>query len=69
MVDQYAGLISHIHEAISSDDADQSQRLADLYLSTDDAGKELLDRAFTCLCGWQLNTLMRQVQQTQTVVK
>jgi hypothetical protein len=69
MVEQYAGLISHIHQAISSDDTDQSQKLADLYLSTNEAGRELLDQAFACLCGWQLQTLMKQVQIAQAVLK
>jgi hypothetical protein len=51
-------LVAHINEAMATDDCDQSDRLADIYLSADEAGKDLLDRAFTCLCGWQLKTLM-----------
>jgi hypothetical protein len=51
-------LVAHITDAIARDDCDQSVRLADIYLSADEAGKDLLDRAFTCLCGYQLKTLM-----------
>jgi hypothetical protein len=51
-------LVAHISDAMVNDDCDQSERLADIYLSADDAGKDLLDRAFTCLCGYRLKTLM-----------
>jgi hypothetical protein len=44
------------------DAADQSERLAQLYLSADEGGKELLDEAFTCLCGWRLSTLLERIQ-------
>lgn len=58
MTDRYSNLVANITEAIATDDYDQSERLADIYLSADDAGKDVLDRAFICLCGWQLKTLM-----------
>lgn len=63
MSDRYARLVTHIFEQMANDDEDQSQMLADIYLSVDDAGKDVLDRAFICLCGWQLQTLMKQVDQ------
>lgn len=63
MSDRYARLVAHIFEQMANDDDDQSQMLADIYLSADDAGKDVLDRAFVCLCGWQLQTLMKQVDQ------
>lgn len=37
---------------------DQSQRLIAAYLSANDAGRELVDTIFTCLCGWRLSTLL-----------
>ena len=58
MSDRYMRLVAHVTGAIVTDDYDQSDRLADLYLSADDAGKDLLDRAFICLCGYRLKTLM-----------
>ena len=61
MSDQYSQLVSQIFGAIANDDYDQSERLANVYLSADEAGKELLDQAFMCLCGWKLATLMEQV--------
>lgn len=62
MADRYDALVTLITEAIATDDDDQSQRLADEYLSADDAGKDLLDRVFVCLCGWELKTLMRNCE-------
>jgi hypothetical protein len=58
ITDRYMRLDAHITEAIATDDYDQSDRLADIYLSADEAGKDLLDRAFICLCWYQLKTLM-----------
>jgi hypothetical protein len=62
MTDRYERLVAHIYEKIANDDEDQSQMLADIYLSADDSSKDVLDRAFICLCGWQLQTLMKQVE-------
>lgn len=56
----YADLVAHITRAILSDDDDQSKMLADLYLSSNENQRVALDRAFVCLCGWSLNTLMTQ---------
>lgn len=61
--DRYARLVAHIFEQIVNDDEDQSQMLVDIYLSADDAGKDVLDRAFICLYGCQLQTLMKQLDQ------
>jgi len=61
MLDRYERLVAHIFEQMANDDEDQSQMLAEVYLSANDAGKDVLDRAFICLCGWQLQTLMKQV--------
>lgn len=61
----YEYLLVDIQAAMSQDDcdaADQSARLAQLYLSADEAGKELLDQAFTCLCGWRLSTLLERTR-------
>lgn len=60
MNDRYAQFVSHISNAIATDDYDQSEKLADVYLSADVAGKDVLDRAFICLCGYQLKTLMSE---------
>jgi hypothetical protein len=59
--DQYEGLVAHITREMVNDDEDQSQMLANIYLSADEAGREVLDQAFICLCGWSLKTLMQQV--------
>jgi hypothetical protein len=40
--------------------------LANVYLSADEAGRDVLDRAFICLCGWQLSTLMKQCADVGT---
>jgi hypothetical protein len=58
MSDRYMRLMAHINAAMARDVYDQSVRLADVYLAADDVGKDLLDRAFTCLCGYRLKTLM-----------
>lgn len=62
MSDLYSQLVSHISDSIAADDCDQSERLANVYLCADAAGKELLDQAFMCLCGWKLATLMAHVE-------
>ena len=54
----YGNLIAHISKALFSDDDDQSEMLANIYRSANLAEKDLLDRAFICLCGWSLETLM-----------
>jgi hypothetical protein len=63
MADRYENLITHIADLIATDDYDQSQMLAEVYVAADEAGKEILDRAFICLCGYQLSTLMTQVDR------
>jgi hypothetical protein len=66
MTDRYMRLVAHITDAIATDDYDQSGRLADIYLSADAAGKDLLDRAFICLCGYQLKTLIASADLDDT---
>jgi hypothetical protein len=66
MSDRYMRLVAHVTEAITTDDYDQSERLADVYLSADETGKDLLVRAFICLCGYQLKTLMANADLVDT---
>ena len=54
----YGNLVAHITREMLSDDYDQSEMLADVYLTSSEAQQDALDRAFTCLCGWSLKTLM-----------
>lgn len=69
MNDRYAQLIERITHAVVTDDDDQSERLADIYLDADDAGKDILDRACTCLCGYQLKTLMSDCEKNTPLSK
>ena len=66
MAYRHMRLVTQISEAIATDDYDRSERLADIYLSADEAGKDLLDRAFICLCGYQLKTLMANADLDDT---
>jgi hypothetical protein len=59
----YSNLVAHISKAMFSDDDDQSERLASLYLNANQAEKDILDNAFICLCGWSLKTLMERCEQ------
>jgi hypothetical protein len=61
-MDSYEGLVPLVAAAIAEDDTDQSQKLAECYLSADAAGRALLDDAFTCLCGWRLETLLKRLE-------
>jgi hypothetical protein len=47
-------------ETDTEDTDGQSQRLIAAYLSANDAGRELVDTIFACLCGWKLSTLLEQ---------
>lgn len=54
-------LIDRIARELETDETDtnnQSERLIDAYLCANDAGRELVDTIFTCLCGWKLSTLL-----------
>jgi hypothetical protein len=51
-------LIERVFEAMTGDDSDDSERLERLYLDADAAGRQLLDDAFICVCGWSLKTLL-----------
>jgi hypothetical protein len=54
----YSKLVALVAKEMHSDDEDQSEMLANLYLSANDAEKAVLDSAFICLCGWSLKTLI-----------
>ena len=54
----YSSLVARVSKAMYSDDDDQSEMLADIYLTSNPTEKDVLDRAFICLCGWSLRTLM-----------
>jgi hypothetical protein len=66
MTDRFMRLVSHVTDAIAIDDYDQSDRVAEIYLPADEAGKDILDRAFICLCGYQLKTLMANADLDDT---
>lgn len=59
----YSNLVAQVSKAMFSDDDDQSEMLANLYTEANQAEKDLLDRAFICLCGWSLKTLMDRCEQ------
>jgi hypothetical protein len=63
MEDRYSNLVTHISKALSSDDDDQSEMLAGIYLSASQTERDVLDRAFICLCGWSLQTLMDKCER------
>lgn len=63
MDSKYSNLVAHVSKAVFSDDDDQSEMLARLYLDGNQAEKDILDRAFACLCGWSLKTLMDRCEQ------
>jgi hypothetical protein len=60
---KYSSLVAHISKAFFSDDDDQSEMLADIYRSANEAEKVVLDNAFVCLCGWSLKTLMSKCEK------
>lgn len=59
----YSNLVAQVSKALFSDDDDQSEMLANVYLEANQAEKDVLDRAFICLCGWSLKTLMDKCVQ------
>lgn len=59
----YSNLVAQVSKALFSDDDDQSEMLAGIYLNANQAEKDILDRAFICLCGWSLRTLMDRCEQ------
>ncbi|HEX2598694.1 MAG TPA: hypothetical protein VHL05_07975 [Terriglobales bacterium] len=63
MEPNYSNLVAHISKEMFSDDDDQSEMLASIYLTANQAEKDVLDRAFICLCGWSLNTLMKRCEK------
>lgn len=63
MDSKYDNLVAHVSKALFSDDDDQSEMLADIYLSANQAEKDVLNRAFICLCGWSLETLMGKCEK------
>ncbi|MEO7775493.1 MAG: hypothetical protein ABIT61_12560 [Steroidobacteraceae bacterium] len=58
----YRNLVAQVAKALYSDEDDQSDMLAGIYLAANEAEKNVLDQAFTCLCGWSLKTLMSNCQ-------
>lgn len=69
MEDRYDSLVAHIAEQIAIDDDDQSRMLADVYETATEVQKDALDRAFICLCGWSLKTLMKQIDGVKLPVR
>jgi hypothetical protein len=63
MNSNYGNLVARVSKALFSDDDDQSDMLANVYLSATQGEKDLLDRAFICLCGWSLKTLMSECEK------
>jgi hypothetical protein len=59
----YSNLVAQISKAMHFDDDDQSEMLANIYLSANEAEKAVLDSAFICLCGWSLTTLMSKCEK------
>jgi hypothetical protein len=59
----YSNLVAQISKAMHSDDDDQSEMLADIYISGNEVEKTVLDRAFVCLCGWSLKTVMDKCEK------
>lgn len=59
----YSSLVAQVSKALLADDDDQSEMLANLYLDANQAERDILDKAFTCLCGWSLRTLMDKCEQ------
>ena len=49
-----------LQEMMSDDEntEDQSQRLHGIYHNADKGEREVLDKAFICVCGWSLDTLI-----------
>ncbi len=45
-----------------ADDDDQFEMLANIYLSSNQAEKDILAKAFIYLCGWSLETCMKKCQ-------
>lgn len=58
-------LIGRIQNAMLTDDADQSERLATLYANASAEGKQLLDDALICICGYSIPTLLQQGQNDE----
>lgn len=59
----YSNLVAQVSKAMFSDDDDQSEMLAGLYIDGNHVEKDILDKAFICLCGWSLKTLMDRCEQ------
>jgi hypothetical protein len=43
------------------DTSDQSDRLNQLYDSADEKGKQLIDDALICICGWSMSSLIERL--------
>ena len=60
---RYTNLVAQISKEMHFDDDDQSEMLAGIYLAADEVEKDVLDRAFICLCGWSLQTLLNTCEK------
>lgn len=59
-------LIEHVAREMETDEVNtenQSERMIAAYLAANDAGRELVDTIFTCLCGWKLSTLLERANE------
>jgi len=63
-MEEELNLIHRIMNEMFSDDGDDSDRLAALYVNANDQEKAILDNAFMCLCGWKLETLITPTEVT-----
>lgn len=62
-------LISRIRREMDSDEENllkQSEYLANIYTDADTGGKQMLDDAFICLCGYGLGTLIKRMKDDNT---
>ena len=50
-----------IYEAQNENSNSQSDRLNQLYDSADAKGKQLIDDALICICGWSMSSLKERL--------
>lgn len=64
-IDEEENILERILGLMQSDDDNtkrQSTRLKNLYENADKDGKELLDNALLCICGYTLKTLIKETE-------
>ncbi len=62
VIDREVDIISDIEYAMQNDDEcrfKQSANLAHLYSNMDEAGRRSIDSALICICGWSLETILK----------